>query len=184
MSKKAALIVIDVQKSFLARPFWVEEETIEFKKAMLELVEGASQRSIPIVSIFHLNKSEGSPFNPASGLIETMDWLTYEPSETFYKTAHNAFTDTGLDRWLKLRGIERLIISGIRTEQCCETTARIASDLGYEVDFVSEATQTFAMKAESGRVLSADDIKERTEIVLAGRFAKISTVKSVLESLD
>ena len=73
-------------------------------------------------------------------------------------------------------------ICGIRTEQCCETTARVASDLGYAVTFVSEATLTFPMMYK-GITLSAAEIRHRTETVLAGRFAEIKTVAETLESL-
>ena len=58
------------------------------------------------------------------------------------KTSHNAFTTTGLQQLLTSRGISELVICGIRTEQCCETTARVASDLGYRVTFVTDATAT------------------------------------------
>jgi nicotinamidase-related amidase len=87
---------------------------------------------------------------------------------------------SGLPVWLTERGIRRLIVSGIRTEQCCETTTRHASDLGYEVDFVGEATLSFAMTDREGRRWSAQEIKARTELVLAGRFARIASVEQAL----
>lgn len=77
-----------------------------------------------------------------------------------------------------------MIVSGIRTEQCCETTARHASDCGYEVDFVSEATLTFAMSDRHGRHWSPADIKARTELVLDGRFARILTAAEALAAID
>jgi nicotinamidase-related amidase len=99
----------------------------------------------------------------------------------FRKQVHNAFTGTSLATWLRERGIGRVIISGIRTEQCCETTARVASDLGFDVDYVTEATLTFTMvHAGSGTRYDARDIKQRTELVLDGRFARIRTVDDVL----
>jgi nicotinamidase-related amidase len=82
--------------------------------------------------------------------------------------------------WLVEHGIRRLIVSGIRTEQCCETTTRHASDLGYEVDYVGEATLTFPMADAAGRVWSAAEIRARTELVLSGRFARIATVAEAL----
>jgi hypothetical protein len=73
-------------------------------------------------------------------------------------------------------------VSGIRTEQCCETTTRHASDMGFEVDYVSEATLTFTMKHPvSGRVFTPQEIKERTELVLHGRFATVCSVAGALE---
>jgi nicotinamidase-related amidase len=68
----------------------------------------------------------------------------------------------------------------IRTEQCCETTTRHASDSGYEVDYVTEATLTFAMTDRNGRVWAPEEIKARTELVLDGRFARIATVEEAL----
>lgn len=62
----------------------------------------------------------------------------------------------------------------------CETTTRHASDLGYTVDYVSEATLTFAMTNAAGRTFSADEIRARTELVLDGRFARIVTVDEAL----
>ncbi len=72
-------------------------------------------------------------------------------------------------------------MSGIRTEQCCETTTRHASDLGWEVDYVTDATLTFDMAQPDGTPLSAADIKARTATVLAGRFATICNVAQALE---
>jgi nicotinamidase-related amidase len=93
---------------------------------------------------------------------------------------HSALAGTGLARWLTHSGISRLVIAGIRTEQCCETTTRHASDSGFEVDYVTDATLTFPMKSKSGRVFSPLEIKERTELVLAERFARICTSAEAL----
>ena len=58
-----------------------------------------------------------------------------------------------------------------------ETTTRHASDLGFAVDFVSEATLTFPMTDARGREWSAAEIKAGAELVLADRFARIATVE-------
>ena len=83
--------------------------------------------------------------------------------------------------WLREHGVRRLMVAGIRTEQCCETTTRHASDEGFEVDFVTEATLTFDMKTPAGAVLSAAQVRERTETVLVGRFATLVDVEQALE---
>jgi hypothetical protein len=111
------------------------------------------------------------------------------------KTSHNAFTTTNLQLHLTTRGIRDLIVCGIRTEQCCETTARVASDLGYGVTFVTDATATTPIEHRDAppgrslgeilsdpRTLGTDDIINRTEYVLAGRFATIATVAEVTGS--
>ena len=83
--------------------------------------------------------------------------------------------------WLNRNAIQRLIVSGIRTEQCCETTTRHAADLGYTVDFVTDATLTFDMVQPDGTPLSAADITARTATVLKDRFARLCTPAQALE---
>lgn len=180
---RSALIVIDVQKSFLSRPYWDEAALPRYRDKQLALIAGARARGLPVIYILH--EDGDGDFSAASGLVTPMDWMPASPDACFTKHVHNAFTDTGLQAWLDARGIRHLIISGIRTEQCCETTTRVASDLGYRVDFVSEATLTFAMTHPlSGRVYSADDIVARTELVLSGRFATLRSVDDTLAALD
>lgn len=179
---KSALLIIDVQQSFMHMPFWPLGNLAPFQQALLRLDAGCRQADVPVVHIFHIDND--GPFRADSGLIQPMDWLPGHPAARFDKHVHNAFTDTGLDVWLRRRGVQRLIISGIRTEQCCETTARVGSDLGYAVDFVSEATLTFPMThAGTGQAFSAQDITTRTELVLVNRFARIVNVDTCLSSL-
>lgn len=183
---QSALIVIDVQQSFQHREFWDEADLPAYRQQQLALIAGAKARGVPIVYILHQNPDGDGPFSAASGHVRLMDWMPADAANvTFIKHVHNAFTDTGLQAWLDAHGITRLIISGIRSEQCCETTSRVGSDLGYQVDYVSEATLTFAMTHPvTGRVYSPQQIIEKTELVLAGRFAEIHTVASVLARLD
>ena len=73
-----------------------------------------------------------------------------------------------------------MIVAGIRTEQCCETTTRHASDEGWEVDYVGDATLTFDMTTPAGRTLTAAEIRERTETVLVGPLRTLATVDEAL----
>lgn len=173
-----ALLLIDIQRSFESKPEWDEKAVSPFRERVLSLIEGCREKRVPIVRILHVD-SEG-PFSLASGLVRPLPWVPEVHDVEFQKNVHNAFTGTGLDYWLRTRGVKRVIVTGIRTEQCCETTTRVASDLGYEVDFVTEATLTFPMKHANGRVYSVAEIQERTELVLAGRFASIKTVEQCL----
>jgi hypothetical protein len=81
--------------------------------------------------------------------------------------------------------VRRLAVTGIQMEQCCETTARVAADLGYAVDFVTEATMTFPVPNwdRPGEELGVEDIRERTESVLRRRFARLTTVAGLLAEL-
>ena len=181
---KTALLVIDVQQSFLSRPYWCEDEVPPFRTRLLELIAGCRTRGVPVLHVLHQEPGSGGPFDPANGQVREMEWLPPAPDSTFRKQVHSAMMNGELVEWLRSRGIGRVIVSGIRTEQCCETTTRHASDLGFGVIYVTEATLTFAMTHPSGRIHSAAEIREHTELVLAGRFARIETVAGVLGALD
>ncbi|MBK9081450.1 MAG: isochorismatase family protein [Rhizobiales bacterium] len=182
MSADAVLIVIDAQESFRHRPYFVADELPRYVERQQALIDGAVARGVPVVQIFHV-EDEG-PFARASGHVRTLEPLRVAPAATFEKRRHSALVGSGLDVWLTRSGARRLLISGIRTEQCCETTTRHASDLGYQVDFVCEATLTFPMRDAAGRLWSPAEIAARTELVLAGRFARIVTVEAALAGLD
>lgn len=173
-----ALLVIDVQESFRQTPDWSDVDVAHFTERQQALIDGAVARGLPVLQIFHVEPS--GPFSLASGHVRALEPLAIRPDATFHKGRHSALVGTGLDVWLTEHGIRRLIVSGIRTEQCCETTARHASDLGWAVDYVTEATFTFAMTHADGREYGAADIKARTELVLADRFARIVTVEEAL----
>ena len=180
---KTCLIVIDVQESFRQRPYFTANDLPAYLAAQNALIEGSVAQGIPVVRIFH---SEGpadasNAFAVESGHVRALDGLAaFDAAATFTKSRHSALVGTGLDVWLTRHGIQRLIVSGIRTEQCCETTTRHASDLGWEVDFVTDATLTWDMAQPDGCTLPAADIKARTATVLAGRFATLRTVDEAL----
>lgn len=186
-----ALLVIDVQESFRQGPLWPAISNPAIASDVARLVDGVRARGDLVVWVLHSEPGSGTPFDPASGHVRYMDPLEPRPGELqLTKTSHNAFTTTNLQQVLTQRGITEVVVCGIRTEQCCETTARVASDLGYQVTFVTEATATNPIAhrdAPSGqtveelladpRTLPASAVIERTEYALAGRFATIATIE-------
>jgi nicotinamidase-related amidase len=180
---QTALIVVDVQESFRHRPYYDAADVAAFLAAQNALIAGFASRALPIVRVFHV-EDEGA-FALASGLVRPLDGLDdFRPALTLHKHAHSAFAGTALASWLTARGIGRIAVSGIRSEQCCETTTRDGSDRGFAVDYVTEATLTFAMTHASGRRYTPAEIKERCELVLADRFATITDVAGALRRAD
>jgi len=175
----SALVVVDAQESFRQRPYWSDADAPAYLARQQALIDGAKARGIPVVQIFHV-EDEGV-FSLASGFVRTMSGLAIQPDAVFHKRSHSALVGSGLDVWLVQHGIRRLIVSGIRTEQCCETTTRHASDIGYAVDYVGEATLTFPMTGRDGKRWTPAEIRARTELVLDGRFARIATVEQALD---
>ncbi|KZN35750.1 hydrolase [Pseudoalteromonas luteoviolacea CPMOR-2] len=170
-----ALIIIDTQDSFFETDYWQEIGFTEFKSNLLSMIDAFQTTAQPIVKVLHSREDAAdSPFNPKTGLVKPMAFLPQEFTKVFYKSVHNAFTDTGLATWLQRQHIDTVVITGIRTEQCCETTARVAFDLGFKVEFVTDATLTFDMSCPTtGKQYTAAEIQARTNLVLANRFASI-----------
>ena len=193
---RRALLVVDVQESFRQRENWAAVSNPDIVHRVNDLVSWSRADGNLVIWVLHAEPGTGTVFDPASGYVRLMDGLAPGDGEPLLtKTAHNAFTTTNLQRLLTERGVGELVVSGIRTEQCCETTARIGSDLGYQVTFVTDATATMPLPhwdapsdlslAEvlaDPRTLRVEDIVKRTEYVLAGRFATIAGTKELTGS--
>jgi nicotinamidase-related amidase len=181
--ERSALLVIDVQDSFKATPRWERRSSRAFESNVDRIVRAYRSAGLPIVFFLHTDGDEG--FSRSSRWFKLMDFLEPRQDEPLLvKTTRNAFTSTNLQQLLEARGVRRLAIAGIQTEQCCETTARLAADLGYDVDFLIDATLTFPIAdPATGEELSTDEILRRTEFVLRRRFARITEVDQLAGEL-
>lgn len=182
---ESALLVIDAQDSFKLGDRWERRNNKEFEKNVTRLVELYRQHNLPVIYFLHTDEDPG--FERSSPHYRLMDFLSPLRSEPIlHKDTRNVFTSTGLPALLLEKGIRRVVITGIQMEQCCETSARVAADLGYAVDFVTEATMTFPIPNHDkpGEELGVEAIRERTEYALRRRFATIATVKSIAEELE
>ena len=183
--EQSALLVIDAQDSFKVGPRWAKRDNPAFEKNVSALVEAYRAAHLPIVYFLHTDSDEA--FAKEDPSFKLMDFLKPRNDEpVMVKNTRNCFTSTTLQPYLMEKDVRRVGIAGIQTEQCCETTARIAADLGYAVDFVTEATMTFPIPNwdKPGEELGVDAIRERTEYALRRRFARITTVNQLTKELN
>jgi nicotinamidase-related amidase len=192
----SALVVIDVQESFRQRPLWRAVSNPEIVKQVDRLVTHTREVGDLVVWVLHAEPGTNTVFDPVYGYVRPIEGLVPAPGEpVITKTSINAFTTTNLQQTLTRQGIRALTVCGIRTEQCCETTTRIAADLGYDVTFATDATATFPIPhwdapadrdvdelLADPRTLSAEEVVRRTEYALAGRFATVRTVDELTGS--
>jgi nicotinamidase-related amidase len=182
---QSALLVIDVQDSFKANPRWERRNNLVFEQNVAALIESYRAAELPVVFFLHTDGDEG--FATDSPFFKLMDFIKPCAGEpVLIKNTRNCFTSTSLQPYLLEKGVRRVTITGIQMEQCCETTARVAADLGYAVDFVAEATMTFPIPNWDNPVeeLGVDAIRERTEYALRRRFARIVTVAQLIKELE
>lgn len=98
----------------------------------------------------HDGTVEGEPrtrfpyYSKAAWERQIIDELKPSPTElVLYKNTSGAFNSTAIDHFLRNMGIEGLVVTGIATNFCVETTARDAADRGYKVVLVDDACSTF-----------------------------------------
>jgi isochorismate hydrolase len=145
--QRCALLAIDMQNYFqrIARPVL---------KNILKVIQSSRPPNIPIILTQHGHtdpNSDGGMLGQWWGELivgGTEDWkflpeMKIEPNDTIIaKKRYSAFFGTDLDKILRSRGIQDLIISGVMTNLCCETTARDAFMRDYRVFFLIDGTAT------------------------------------------
>jgi len=92
------------------------------------------------------------------------------------------YCEPDLHAWLQEHGISQLVLCGITTNHCCETTARMGGNLGYDVRFVLDATHSFDRPDPFGGVVTADELARVTATNLHGEFATVVDTESAVRS--
>jgi nicotinamidase-related amidase len=170
-----ALLVIDVQRGFDDSDHWGPRNNPACEDNVAALIAHARERGWTIVFVRHDSDDPSSPlFREHSGN-SFQDVVSGEPDLLVTKRVNSAFIgDPDLHAWLGERGIEALVMCGITTNHCCETTARMGGNLGYDVRFVIDATYTFDRGG-----LTADELARATAANLEGEFATVVTTADV-----
>ncbi|MCX8117861.1 MAG: isochorismatase family protein [Desulfobacterota bacterium] len=145
--EQAALLVIDLQNYFrrIARPIL---------KNVLKVIEACRKKEVPVIYTQHGHtdpSSDGGVLGEWWGdliLVGTEDWrllpeiVVGEKDVVLPKKRYSAFFETDLDQRLRSKGIKEVIISGVMTNLCCETTARDAFMRDYHVFILIDGTAT------------------------------------------
>lgn len=182
--EQSALLVIDAQDSFKLLPRWERRNNLDFEKNVARLVDAYHQAGLPVIYFLHYDDDPGfERTNPGFKLMDFL--LPRADEEVIEKDTRNVFTSTRLLPLLLKKNIRRLAITGIQMEQCCETSARVAADLGFAVDFVIDGTLTFPIVNvdKPSEELGVEAIRERTEYALGRRFARITTAAQLGKEL-
>lgn len=153
VADQSALLVLDMQRFFLDP---VSHAYIPSAGAIIPgiqaLVAAYSRRSRPVLFTRHLNTEQNAAMmsqwwrdiiTERSDLSEITDALDTSRGAVLVKSQYDAFYGTPLDDMLRQEGVRQLLICGVMTHLCCETTARSAFVRGYEVFFTVDGTATY-----------------------------------------
>ena len=150
--ERAALLVLDMQNYFLR-----EESHAYIPSAgavlpnILGLIDSFCHAGRPVIFTRHIDDETGMlprwwqdtirAVSSESAIISALDTAR---GLVIDKSQYDAFYRTSLEENLKGRGVEQVVISGVMTHLCCETTARSAFVRGFEVFFCIDGTATYS----------------------------------------
>ena len=177
-----ALIVVDMQQGFEDETFYGQRNNPECEANVAKLIEAWRSQKWPIVYVRHDSHDELSPLAPGKDGNAFKEVITGKPDLMVVKSVHSAFLGKpDLHGWLQEQDVQGVAICGIHTNVCCETTARMASDLGYEVLFVGDATATFDIVAPNHQVFRARELARYTVVNLQAEFAQVLFTAELLD---
>lgn len=180
---KRALIVIDVQKGFSKHNVSGERNNPDCEENVGKLIAAFRSANQPIVYVKHNSKSPTSVLATGQEGNDFKDVITGTPDLLVTKSVNSAFYgEPDLLSWLKANEIGAVAICGIQTNMCCETTARMAGNLGLDTWFVLDATHTFA-KSANGIKISAEELAQTTAVNLSGEFAQIIFTEDAISQI-
>ena len=178
-----ALIIIDMQKG-MARPEAGERNNPLAEQHIAALLRAWRAAGATVVHVRHMSRTPGSPFWPGQPGAEFQDGLAPLAGEhVVEKNVPDCFTNTGLERWLRMRGIDRLVMTGVSTNNSVESSARSAGNLGFATRVVADATYAYAKRDYAGIARSADDVHWMALSNLDGEYAAIVDTATVLAAM-
>jgi nicotinamidase-related amidase len=176
----AALLVIDVQRAFADAAYWGRRDNPDCERNIAALLATWRAAGGPVVFVRHDSTEPDSPLRPGTPGHAFQEVVTGAPDLLITKSTNSAFYgDPDLHAWLQERAITAVVICGITTNHCCETTARMAGNLGYATTFVIDATHTFDRRAPDGELIPAEVVSRVTAANLDGEFATVLTTAAL-----
>ncbi len=175
-----ALVVVDAQQGF-EDASWGERDNPDCDGNIAALVERWRDEGRPLVYVRHDSADPASPLHPDNPGNALKDYLSPEPDLLVTKSVNSSFHGSpDLDGWLRSTGADGLVVCGITTNHCCETTARVGGNLGHTVLFAEDATHTFDRTGPDGTTIGAAELRRVTSTNLHGEFATVVSTTDLL----
>ncbi|MGZ3775044.1 MAG: cysteine hydrolase family protein [Pseudobdellovibrionaceae bacterium] len=174
-----ALLLIDVQKGFQDPTFWGKRNNPALEQNISDLLTLFRSRGQTVIHVQHHSTEMASPLRPDQIGVEFMDFASPKDEPVFIKQVNSAFIGTNLETFLKEKCIKQLILAGFTSDHCVSTTARMASNLGFNVFIPYEAVATFDRIGYDGNIYPAELVHNVNLSSLHGEFAQVISLKAL-----
>lgn len=172
-SNTTALLVIDVQNFY-----WKDETHEEYIRTMQEILDFSRAAGLSVIYVKHVRGD-----NPEDVIFHIREEIAPQKGEPIViKRTPGSFFGTELEEVLKSKGIESVIITGMKTNHCCDTTTREASARGYHTFVIKEGVRTFDLVGIDGNMIPRETVQYVTLSILQG-FAKCITLEDLKNML-
>jgi nicotinamidase-related amidase len=198
--RQVALLVIDVQREYFDEdgPAYVEHAR-DIVGNVNRLIDLFRVKGLPIVFVRHQHRADGSDagrmgdfsapdeedsFVEGTPRVEFIPELHVEPGDVVVtKRRYSAFLGTDLEAVLHTARTRAVVICGLMTSFCCETTARDAHGRDYEVLFAADAVEGPDLEDADGREVPHDAVLASTVTALGAGFAEIVSTGEIIARL-
>jgi nicotinamidase-related amidase len=185
MADPVALVVVDVQKGMGDSDYWGPRNNPACEENVAALIGAWRERGQPVVFVRHDSKEPGSPLRPGEAGNDFQGVVSGEPDLLVTKHVSSAFHgNPDLAGWLRDMGVGAVVVCGIQTNMCCETTARVAANLGFDMRFAIDATHTFDTADHNGGTISADELARVTAANLDPEMGRVVSTVDAIAELD
>jgi len=176
------LVIIDMQKGMASTSAGARNNP-NAEDNIAALLDAWRNAGATVVHVRHISRTPGSAFWPGQPGVEFQERLTPRPSEhVVEKNVPDALVNTGLEKWLRVRGIAALVLVGVSTNNSVEATARTAGNLGFDTQVVADATFAFDKMDYHGTLRTADEVHAMALANLDGEYATVTTTQRLLET--
>jgi len=181
-AEKTALLLVDIQNDYWLPPREPRDRFVRTVQALLEL---ARESEMLVIHVQHARREPGKggfqQGTPGFEIHPSVAPITGEPRVV--KHTADSFYETELDAILKVAGIDTVVVCGMQTQKCCDTTARGAKARGYRCYFVTDAVETFDLTGPDGLIVDRDEIARVTFATLHNGFAEVVTLVELAQLL-
>jgi nicotinamidase-related amidase len=180
----ATLLVVDAQVAF-DDPSWGRRNNPVADPNLAKLISRFLESGRPVVVVRHDSVNPEGLLHPSQPGHQLKDYVRdVTPSLLVTKSVNSSFHGSpDLHHWLREQNVRQVVVAGMTTNHCCETTARVGGNLGYEVFFALDATHTFDRTGPDGVTLSADCLARATAANLHEEFATVTDTARIVAGL-